>query len=78
MISAANLGPECLLINQDKNLLSLFVIENMVHSCYIVGCAQRQNKAKNISLHRIPSFPEEPWALPLEVTCSVGHNTRER
>ena len=31
----------------------------MVHSCYIVGCAQRQNKAKNISLHRIPSFPEE-------------------
>jgi hypothetical protein len=31
----------------------------MVHSCCIVGCAQRQNKAKNISLHRIPSFPEE-------------------
>ena len=31
----------------------------MVHSCCIVGCTQRQNKAKNISLHRIPSFPEE-------------------
>ena len=40
-------------------VLSLFVIENMVHSCCIVGCAQRQNKAKHISLHRIPSFPEE-------------------
>ena len=31
----------------------------MVHSCCIVGCTQGQNKAKNISLHRIPSFPEE-------------------
>jgi hypothetical protein len=42
-----------------ESVLSLFVIKNMVHSCCIVGCAQRQNKAKYISLHRIPSFPEE-------------------
>jgi hypothetical protein len=31
----------------------------MVRSCCIVGCAQRQNKAKNISLHRISSFPDK-------------------
>ena len=42
-----------------QSVLSLFAIENLVHSCCIVGCAQRQNKAKNISLLRIPSFPED-------------------
>ena len=31
----------------------------MVHSCCMVGCANRQNKEAGISLHRIPHFPEE-------------------
>jgi hypothetical protein len=43
----------------------------MVHSCCIVGCAQRQNKAKNISLHRIPSFPEEKFTNIPDVSDDV-------
>ena len=31
----------------------------MVHSCCIVGCTQRQDKDKGISLHRIPTYPDE-------------------
>lgn len=66
------------LVNQFK---SLFVIENMVHSCCIVGCAQRQNKANNISLHRIPSFPEEKrkqWinAIKRKQPCTPTQSSR--
>ena len=31
----------------------------MVHSCCMVGCANRQNKEAGISLHRIPQYPVE-------------------
>ena len=33
------------------------------HSCCIVGCSERQSKAKGISLHRIPRYPEKRYKL---------------
>ena len=46
----------------------------MVHSCCMVGCANRQNKEAGISLHRIPHFPEErkeAWVKIIELLLMV-------
>ena len=41
-----------------------FMNNNMVHSCCMVGCPNRQDKEAGISLHRIPHYPvqrRETW-----------------
>jgi len=55
----------------------------MVHSCCVVGCLNRQNKVKGISLHRFPQKPfwrREAWIRAvsrLELDPATGQATKK-